>query len=196
MHVRHLYESLAVGACSHYHGAVEILERSARYLAGACRCFVHKYDDRHYRVYRFHGGLIRLVGTLHLAFHREQLGVFRDEYVQHRQRFLHRAAAVVAQVYHQAFRSLLLQVDERAAEILCAVLADVRVEVYIAYVACLHAVVLQIGHLNGLALYFESHVLVGGRTVYLQLESGACVAAQMLADVCVGLVGHVLAVDA
>ena len=139
-YVWYLHQTLAVGACAHDYGAVVVLQRSARYLAGAGCSLVDEHHDRHHGVERLYRSVVIAVGVLHLALHREQVAALRYEHVEYLQGFLYRTSAVVAQVEHQTLHALLLQVDKGTAHIFGAVL-QILVVVDVADIARLHAIV-------------------------------------------------------
>ena len=194
-HVWYLHQTLAVGACAHDYGAVVVLQRSARYLAGAGCSLVDEHHDRHHGVERLYGGVVAAVGVLHLALHREQVAALGYEHIEYLKGFLHRTSAVVAQVEHQSLHALLLQVDECSAHVFGAVL-QILVVVDVSDTVLLHAVVGQIGHLYGFALHLDGHFLARRWALNLKHHRCARLATQVVADVCGGLSNHRFAVDA
>ena len=194
-HVRHLHQTLSVGSCSEHHGAVKVLQRSTRDLACACCLSVHHHHDGHDRVYRLHRCCERLVGTLYLTLHREQRLALGQEHVQDRDGVLHVASAVASEVDDELLCTLLLEVEEGAAEIFRRAVDKLGV-VDVANVARLQAIIGQVRHLNGLTRDLHRELLARSGAQHFQFERCAGIAAQVVADILVRLLCHVLAVDA
>ena len=190
-----LHEPLAVGPGAEHHGTVEVLHSARRYLAGGCRLAVHHHHDGHHRVYRLHGGLVVAVHALHLAAGPYQRDVLRHKHVDYLHSLAHRTAAIAAQVEHEALHPPVLQVDERAAHVLGAIIRE-TVQVDIPDAVGAQPVIWQIGQRDGTARDAHLHRLARGGALYLQEERGAWVAAQMGTDERRVLVRHHRVVDA
>ena len=194
-HVRNLHQALAIGTCAENHGAVVVLQRATRYLAGAGSLAVDQHHDRHHSVYRLHRGGVCTVGVFYLTLHREQRLALRKEHVQYGDGVLHVAATVVAEVYDKLLSTLLTEVEEGAAEVFGCAVEELRV-VDVAYAVGLQAVIWEVRHLYGLTRNLHRELLARRRAQHFQHKRGASVAAQVVADILVGLLGHVFAVDA
>ena len=178
-HVGHLHQSLAVRSCSHHHGAVEVLQRTARNLTGARRSLVYEHHDGHNRVNRFCCGLVFAVGVLHLSLHAEQMLALREEHVQNLYSLANRSAAVATEVQNERSHAVVLHVEHGAAHVLGATFHKLVV-VDISHAVLLHAVVGEVRQLYSLALNLQRHLLAGRRTQHLQHHRRAGVASEVV----------------
>ena len=193
---RLLHKSLAKRAGAHHHGAVQVLQGTSRDLAGAGRAAVDHHHQRHGGCNGIFGRLVGLEVQRVAPFGLKHLGAFWHKEAYHFHRLVDQAAAIAAQVEHQAFHSrVLLQGLDGGLHLLGRVLV-VGGDIDVAQVAMRHAIVGHGVHLyllarDGEGLHAVTHI--GAHHRELELRVGLPL--QALAHLPVFPLGGRVAVD-
>ena len=101
-----LYESLAVSAGSDDGGTVQVLQRTGNDFRRRGGTGIHQDDEGDFQVHGIGRGLVFLPGTLGLSLGGHDHGTLGNEQGNDVHRFAHDAAAVAAEIQHQALHSL------------------------------------------------------------------------------------------
>ena len=119
---------------------------------------------------------------------------FRQPQVQDVHSLLLRTAAIAAQVEHKRLSTLFLQIDKSTTHILGTALRK-RIEIDIAHIALLDAIVRQLRQFDITTRNLETHQFARRRSHHLQQKTRTRFATQVLTDVAHRLVGHHRVVD-
>ena len=95
---RHLHQSLAIGSCAEHHSAVEVLYRTAGYLARRGCLAVHEHHNGHDGVYWFEPCLVFLACLLQFALGLHEGHVLGHPHINNVNSFGQRTASIRAQV--------------------------------------------------------------------------------------------------
>ena len=112
-----LHQSLAEGACAHHHGAVQVLQRTARYLACRCCVAVNQHHYRHHGVNRLRCSLIFVCRALDASLGGDYCHILRYKHIDYLDSLCQRTAAVVTQVKQQTRHALAAHLHNGAAHI-------------------------------------------------------------------------------
>ena len=189
-----LHQSLAIGTGTDNHRPVQVLQRSGQDFRGRGRRAVHQYGQRDVQVDGLAQGLVGEIGLRDFSPRGNQRLAARQEVVGNVHRLVQQTAAVVAQVDDERGDALLLQVEEGLLELACR-LAGEGAEVDVAHVVLQLRIIRYDGQLDGTAHQFEVERFLHARTLHRQLEAGARLSAEHLADLLVVLPGQVLSVN-
>ena len=80
---RHLHQAFSIGAVTHNHSAVEVLQRTGNDFGSRCRSAIHQHGQRNFHIYRLIGCLISTAGLLYFTFGHYYFFSFRHKEVHH-----------------------------------------------------------------------------------------------------------------